>query len=789
MLLCLLLLYCSGGLLYGQAEPIPATVTPEGIIPCASHEAREKLRLQNPNLESPEEFERWLAPLKEAMAKGESRSTGCNGIPDIGVVFHIIHSGEPIGTDPNVDANLINAQLSQMNIDFAGFINFCPAGVQEDGNAMAELGINRVNRLTMGWPADIFQICELINGGPRIEIDVSKIEDIIKPATQWDPERYLNVWIIPMECTEDIRLLGYAQFPLSSGLMGIPTETPMGADSDGIVLLPGTLGSLNQQNPNPVSAESGYGVTMAHEVGHFLGLIHVWGDGNGLTGCDVDDFCEDTPLSLLDNRVCQLVRSCSVDEYDMVENYMNYTGDLCRDTFTPCQHLRMQTVLANSPRRMNLCTSGSCCVETVTLKFRTEDFNGIPRKDFCEGDKVYLDAVATTGEMDYALEIYNRPIGGGSAYSLVYDFGWVNTPIPDQIDLGDRLASVGVAMKGGFEYRINISTNGTCGVIQKHKRFRYLPNNQNVLVEIQDANANPQTSFCVGETVWVDPTGNEDISTYRYRILRQLTGDPNINLYFATVIFNEAPSVFDLTDLLGQAGLSLEAGYDYTVALDAWGQCFGPITGTASFTVENCLPSCEPPENLRCEQWGETKRLAWNPVNGASSYDLLISVNAPSCGCSLGALEDRFPTVNTAYYELPSDLVNACFSWQIKTNCGLLESPQYSASACYAPDQHCDIIGVEQMGWDQVLPHDLTIYPNPSNGNIVVEWQAKVPTEIQLRIFDLKGRVVYQSEKNELPQGPFQHTLHLEHRLDAGLYFLQLQSPQGIDQQKIMIVK
>ena len=56
---------------------------------------------------------------------------------------------------------------------------------------------------------------------------------------------------------------------------------------------------------NPFSVDVGLGApletqgrTATHEVGHYLGLRHVWGDGGGLFGgdsCGEDHSVEDTP--------------------------------------------------------------------------------------------------------------------------------------------------------------------------------------------------------------------------------------------------------------------------------------------------------------------------------------------------------------------------------------------------------------------------------------------------------------------------------------------------------------
>ncbi len=96
------------------------------------------------------------------------------------------------------------------------------------------------------------------------------------------------------------------------------------------------------------------GRTATHEVGHCLGLHHIWGDG----GCTVDDYCNDTPTSNGSNYGCPNVTNCGSN--DMVENYMDYSDDQCMNIFTIDQTYRMITIMENSPRRVNLLSSTVC---------------------------------------------------------------------------------------------------------------------------------------------------------------------------------------------------------------------------------------------------------------------------------------------------------------------------------------------------------------------------------------------------------------------------------------------
>ncbi|MBK8503408.1 MAG: hypothetical protein IPL46_15030 [Saprospiraceae bacterium] len=97
----------------------------------------------------------------------------------------------------------------------------------------------------------------------------------LKKATRWDPNKYLNIWI-----AASIEGLGYAYLPTPSTL-----PSP---DEDGVVILTEAFGGPN----SGASAPFNLGRTVTHEVGHFLGLDHIWGDG-----CQVDDGITDTPIS------------------------------------------------------------------------------------------------------------------------------------------------------------------------------------------------------------------------------------------------------------------------------------------------------------------------------------------------------------------------------------------------------------------------------------------------------------------------------------------------------------
>jgi hypothetical protein len=337
--------------LYAQVQQqttntVADATDPDPVVRCYTHEYLQNLRAINPKLSTDADFEAWIAKTIADRLK--------NGAPEVAytvpVIFHIVHNGEAIGATPNIGANYINAQINQLNLDYANLsgspyssaanieIQFCAAIVDPNGVALAEPGIHRVNRTTAGFTAP-----------PYTD---TYVDATIKPATIWDANRYFNIWTLNMSGG----VLGYATFPTASGLAGLSAGE--NAATAGVVLGYNTVGSTAL--PFPTGGVYAMGKTLTHEAGHFFGLRHIWGDGACAT-----DYCNDTPPHQTDNSGCPdkpitCTGNTTTLTKEMVQNYMDYTNDVCLNTFTNDQKSRMQAVMANSPRRVTLATSTVC---------------------------------------------------------------------------------------------------------------------------------------------------------------------------------------------------------------------------------------------------------------------------------------------------------------------------------------------------------------------------------------------------------------------------------------------
>ncbi len=290
------------------------------------------------------QFEQWLVEKIKFRKDLEKEKRVVAISHKIQVIVHIIHNGESVGAGTNISDEQVFSQIAVLNKDFkrqnkdavntpaefqslagASSIEFVLA--QTDPNGLPSKGINRIKGLMPEY---------------TIENDQE-----LKAQSYWPAENYLNIWV----CNLSDRF-GYTQFPVST-LPGLENSSKSRL-TDGIVISFEVFGSTDDGNfqlhPSYVK-----GRTTTHEMGHFLGLRHIWGDKPDCTG---DDHVDDTPIQSTETVGCPAhpVKECPVSnpQSKMFQNFLDYTDDICMNLFTKGQIERMITVLENSPRRASL---------------------------------------------------------------------------------------------------------------------------------------------------------------------------------------------------------------------------------------------------------------------------------------------------------------------------------------------------------------------------------------------------------------------------------------------------
>ena len=336
----------SNKMLFGKPVKTENISPNTGDIRCATTEYEQFLQEKNPKRLTDAQFENWITPLVKKHKEMRAASKVAATIITIPVVVHVIHSGQAVGTAPNISDAQVQSQITVLNEDFRRM-----------------LGTNGYNTSNVGADVEIeFKLAlQDPNGNPTNGIDrvnfgqptwsLDDIETTVKPATSWNPSQYLNMWTVAFSNSND---LGYAQFPDPSGLPGLFTDNG-NANTDGVVSGYSVFGSRNHPDGSTFTLDATYnlGRTMTHEVGHFLGLRHIWGDDP----C-ADDFCADTPVHHKANYGCpQTILDCNSVGFEMVQNYMDYTDDSCMNIFTVNQKDRITVIMNNAARRSSLKTS------------------------------------------------------------------------------------------------------------------------------------------------------------------------------------------------------------------------------------------------------------------------------------------------------------------------------------------------------------------------------------------------------------------------------------------------
>jgi hypothetical protein len=302
---------------------------------CATTEKMNELKANNPSFAI--HHQETMDFLQNPTTAQANKSA--NVVVTIPVVFHVLYKT----SIQNISDAQINSQLTILNNDFrklnSDFSTVVPSAFQGLG-ADVEILFCKATRTPAGVAS---------TGIERKSVPSSFVFEnsyyLSAGLTAWDPTKYLNIWIGRFTNNQ---LLGFAYLPSVAG-----------EAYDGLC-----IGDQFFGNTGTATAPFNKGRTATHEIGHYFGLLHPWGDDGSTCGTVFNsDGVADTPATNDPYSGCPTfpnnTNACTTTASgSMFMNYMDYVNDACMAFFTAGQKTIMRNAL-NGPRA-SLLTSNGC---------------------------------------------------------------------------------------------------------------------------------------------------------------------------------------------------------------------------------------------------------------------------------------------------------------------------------------------------------------------------------------------------------------------------------------------
>ncbi|MDQ3192887.1 MAG: M43 family zinc metalloprotease [Bacteroidota bacterium] len=525
---------------------------------CATMHLYEKHLNENPQMKKKINTlpgtSRWISNTSNIEIKGRMIT--------IPVVVHVLY--HPDSSNQNILDAVIQSQIDVLNEDFRRtnadtsdtrqvFHKYAAdAGVQfqlasVDPNGSPTTGITRTSTTSSFSP---------LGGMDRMKSSTTGGKD------PWPSDKYLNIWVCDMSFFGFVFVLGYAQFP---------GDDPL---TDGVVIQYQHFGRTN----NPNAAPANIGRTATHEVGHWMGLYHIWGDDNGT--CTGSDSIADTPnQGNNSNSDCdKTINSCMdspFDYPDMVENYMDYSSDNCMNIFTKGQSQRMWGVLETY--RQTLFTSNGC---------GSEDIQILP----------LLNSMTCLGSCDGSI---NLQLFSGTP---PYDISWSN---------GETTPSINNLCAGTYTANITDATSATAVV-------EFTLFNPDTLLLIGHTIQNSSCYNCNDGSISVVPHGGIGNYTYSWNTSPVQTTQTASNLSpgIYTVVVSDGCQTVTYTDSVNDPFVGISVYNQLEKSLSIYPN---PVSNFLNIEYSSDI------KDLKIEMWnvsGELIRNIENSGNGIISFDI-----------------------------------------------------------------------------------------------------------------------------------------------------------------------
>lgn len=541
----------------------------------------------------------------------------------------------------------------------------------------------------------------------------------------WDVNKYLNIW----SCDLGSGLLGYGQFPPISSSYG----TAINYCTVGSLTVPGTCGAF------------AYGRTLSHEIGHCFSLYHIWGDESA---CGADDAVSDTPMQADATSGCfsfPHTDACTPSGNGiMYMNYMDYSDDQCYNMFTTGQKNRCQSTIASY--LMSIANNAATvCGPAAALDAGVSTIispNGIA----CNTTFTPVVTVNNYGATTLTSCTINYRIDANPNQT----FSWTGSLATGQsanVTLPSMTTTAGTHTFTSSTSNPNGSTDGNTANDQSAIPFTVSASAASLpVVEGMESATFPPTGWTIN---------NADASTTWTRTtLAAKTGSASMFMdnfdYSASGQIDE----FQSDPLNMQNATSAQLTFEVAYQL---------------YTDPNAA-----------QNWSDTLKVQVSTDCGSTwstpyfKYSTNLTTATPVFSTTEfvpNASQWRMETVNLTPYLPASNMI-----------------VKFRHSCDYENNMYVDDINITSVvGVNEYdLSSSVSVYPNPSTGNLFVKLNASDLGNVSVKVYNLVGDVVSEQMDNISSPKKFQFDLSKE---SSGVYFVEVKTDNGATAKKVMISK
>lgn len=685
----------------------------------------------------------------------------------IPVIVHVIHGGQNVGTFPNLAQGQINSQIAVLNADFAGTglnngnvpsvfaaakantgLSFCLATKNPTGGVLPEPGIDRINYTSKGWnnPASAtyanpttFQ--NYVNG-------------TIKPGSIWDPTKYMNIWVTDENAATG--LLGYATFPAGTGLTGISGFGT--ATTDGLWCWAKAFGSNSIFAGGTYDATYNKGRTATHEIGHWLGLRHIWGDGTCAT-----DYCNDTPPAQTSNYNCPAhpykLGTCTGNTTgEMFMNFMDYTDDPCMYMFTNDQTTRIQTAMANGTYRSGLSAS-SATLCSIASAAPTASMS-----------------LPATGCVNSAVAVSNLSTG-----SPAPTYAWSSNPATGvTFNPNNTATAPTINFTTPGSYSITVAATNSLGTNSNTKVITIT--NCTSPVNCSDTITNVLNTGTLSVSAAGSDTATPGCSPKAgYVMGSNCYDDKEKAEFFPTSLYSSITSpqiksvivLFYKNGTRGTGGNSATAVnmklYNGTMAGGPTGTAtpFGQVNATigniTAVTATNSVNYVgQQPIVYTSAILRPYRYVLPSPVNAPATNGFFVSITIPTAAGDTAVIMDDGSILNGTNWELWSDN-----SWH-----SIPSAWGYDGSLAILPEMQCAVTSINN---NSVLNANISLHPNPSNGLVNIIATLPNAQSLEISIHNSIGQLISETKHSGVTNNVFNVDMN---NYANGVYFVTINNGQ-----------